>query len=102
LRGRGTGLGEVLAAAGRRVSLDQALRNVARNPLEQMVRDHPQLRAIAFNGAAAAANGRRLLADVEGLALTDLPSSSPANTRPFAGKLAAWARLAPYCTSPPA
>jgi double-stranded uracil-DNA glycosylase len=102
LRAHGVGLWDVVAAAERRGSTDGALRKVAGNPLQRLIADYPMLRAIAFNGATAAARGRRLLGEAPGLDLIDLPSSSPANTRPFAEKLRAWSVLADYCTSHPA
>jgi G:T/U-mismatch repair DNA glycosylase len=48
--------------------------------------------AIAFNGATSARIGRKALGP-SGLTLIDLPSSSPAHTRPFAEKAEAWAVL---------
>ena len=102
LRCRRIGLWDVVAAAERRGSLDQALRRVAANPLERLFDDGPLLEAIAFNGSAAAARGRRLLGEARGITLIDLPSSSAANTRPFADKAREWARLADYCSSNPA
>ena len=96
LKARRIGLWDVIASATRLGSLDQAIRGAAHNPLERMVDDYPRLEAIAFNGAAAAAAGRRIFGGVEGVALIDLPSSSAANTRPFADKAAAWARLAGF------
>lgn len=84
------GLWDVVARASRRGSLDQAIRHAGHNPLADYFADFADLEAIAFNGSAAAAIGRRLLREGTGLALIDLPSSSPANTRPFAEKAAAW------------
>ena len=48
---------------------------------------------MAFNGGKAARDGRRILARVTGLTLIDLPSSSPAHTRPLAEKAEAWSIL---------
>ena len=60
----------------------------------QLLHDYPDLRAIAFNGGTSARIGRKLIgADDHRLTLIDLPSSSPANTRPFAEKAAAWTEL---------
>ena len=54
----------------------------------------PRPRAIAFNGTTAAAVGRKLIGEPPPhVTLIDLPSSSAANTRPFADKARAWARL---------
>ena len=87
------GLWDVVAHAERRGSLDQAIRSAGHNPLADFFAGFPDLQAIAFNGAKAASAGRPLLAGLERMTLTDLPSSSPANTRPFAEKAQAWAIL---------
>ena len=92
---RRIGLWDVIASASRRGSLDQAIRSPDHNPVEQLLNDFPDLRALAFNGTAAAAAGRRLLRGAsESLTLLDLPSSSAANTRPFGHKAQAWSALA--------
>ena len=93
------GLWDVVASAHRVGSLDQAIRGAGHNPLADYLRDFPDLQAVAFNGSTAAAIGRRLLGTTEGIALIDLPSSSPANTRPFDEKARAWGRLAQFCGS---
>ena len=101
LAARAIALWDVIASASRRGSLDQAIRGAGANAVEQLLQDLPGLQAIAFNGATAAAIGRRLVAPVAGeLVLLDLPSSSAANTRPFAEKVQAWARLADWCAPP--
>ena len=92
---RRVGLWDVIASAQRRGSLDQAIRDVGHNPLADFFSSFAQLQAVAFNGATAAALGRRLLGGT-GLTLIDLPSSSPANTRPFAEKAEAWRLIARY------
>ena len=94
LLGRGVGLWDTVATARRAGSLDGALREVARNPLRSLAGRLPRLSAVAFNGATAAKLGRRELAGA-GLALIDLPSSSPAFTLPFADKAERWAVLRP-------
>jgi double-stranded uracil-DNA glycosylase len=88
------GLWDVIASASRRGSLDQAIREAEHNRIEHLLHDFPELRAIAFNGSTAAAAGRTLIGEPRsGLTLVDLPSSSAANTRPFAEKAAAWSIL---------
>lgn len=87
------GLWDVVAHAERRGSLDQAIRSAGHNPLADYFRRFPDLEAVAFNGVKAAATGRPLLGGLARLALIDLPSSSPANTRPFEQKARAWAEL---------
>jgi TDG/mug DNA glycosylase family protein len=88
------GLWDVIASASRRGSLDQAIRDAQHNRIEHLLRDFPNLRAIAFNGAAAAAAGRKLIGErPPTVTLIDLPSSSAANTRRFAEKAARWSVL---------
>ena len=90
----GIGLWDVISAAQRAGSGDQAIRNAAHNDIGGLKRDYPQLKAIAFNGGRAAKDGFHLLSGVEGVSLHALPSSSAAYARmPFDEKAAAWARL---------
>jgi hypoxanthine-DNA glycosylase len=94
LADRHVGLWDVIASASRQGSLDQAIRLAEHNQIQHLLRDFRDLRAIAFNGAAAANIGRKLIgkppADVT---LIDLPSSSAANTQGFVEKMAVWAQL---------
>ncbi len=92
---RRLGLWDVIANARRPGSLDQSIRAAGHNPLADYFAGFAALEAVAFNGATAAAIGRRLFAGT-GLALLDLPSSSPANTRPFVQKADAWRVLARF------
>jgi hypoxanthine-DNA glycosylase len=89
-------LWDVVAHAQRPGSLDQAIREAAHNPLGDYLAGFPSLEAVAFNGGTAAAAGRRLICELP-VIFIDLPSSSPANTRPFAEKASAWIKLARYC-----
>lgn len=90
-------LWDVIASAERRGSLDQAIRLAEHNALEGLLGDFPQVEAIAFNGATAAKAGRKMIGEVRpGLRLLDLPSSSAANTMPFADKARVWSSLAPF------
>ena len=95
------GLWDVIGSAVRRGSLDQAIRDANHNRVEHLVRDFPELRAVAFNGGTSAAIGRKLVGTRHNLTLIDLPSSSPANTRPFVEKAAAWEQLRPFCALAP-
>ena len=94
LESRRIGLWDVVASATRRGSLDQQIREAQHNRIKQLLHDFRELRAIAFNGSAAAAIGRRLIGEPPaGLILLDLPSSSAANTRPLAEKADKWRQL---------
>ncbi|MCG9057669.1 DNA-deoxyinosine glycosylase [Laribacter hongkongensis] len=94
LLARGIGLWDVVAQAHRRGSLDAAIRDAVGNDLPGLVAGLPALRAVAFNGQTAW-KARRPLEGMP-LQLLALPSSSPAYTRPFADKLAAWRLLADW------
>ena len=61
LAARRIGLWDVIASASRPGSLDQAIRFAQHNQIEHLLRDFADLRAIAFNGATAAAAGRKLI-----------------------------------------
>lgn len=88
------GLWDVIAGAERPGSLDADIRDIEASDLRRLVADLPNLRAVAFNGGTAAKIGRRTLAGMEGFALIDLPSSSPAHAaRSFPQKAEAWAVL---------
>ena len=97
---RRVGLWDVVAFAEREGSLDQSIRNAGHNPIDRLLDDFPRVRAIGFNGQAAAKLGRRLIGDPLGVALIDLPSSSAAYTKPLADKAVAWARLAQFVAAP--
>ncbi|MGN6498293.1 MAG: DNA-deoxyinosine glycosylase [Tsuneonella sp.] len=96
LREAGIALWDTVASARRKGSLDAAIRDAERAPLAELVAGLPRLRAVAFNGRTSAAIGRPQLAGA-GLALIDLPSSSPAYaSMPLERKEALWARLADF------
>ncbi|MFT4253922.1 MAG: DNA-deoxyinosine glycosylase [Caulobacter sp.] len=89
----GVGLWDVHAEAVRPGSLDTAIKDAADNDLPGLIAALPRLRAVAFNGGAAAKAGTKLLAG-SGLALVPLPSSSPAHAAMgFEDKRAAWLAL---------
>lgn len=87
---RRIGLWDVIASATRSGSLDQAIREAQHNRIVHLLHDFPDLHAIAFNGSTAASVGRKLIGEPPRVTLIDLPSSSAANTQPFAEKAAAW------------
>jgi hypoxanthine-DNA glycosylase len=90
------GLWDTVAAATRDGSLDAAIRLHEASDLAALVGALPDLGAIGFNGGTSAKIGRRQLGPRPGLALIDLPSSSPAYTVPFESKFAAWRALAAW------
>ncbi|MNS42634.1 Uracil DNA glycosylase superfamily protein [compost metagenome] len=96
LKARGVGLWDVIASAERSGSLDAAIRSPEAADLHGLASGLPHLRAVAFNGGLAAKLGRRILADLDDVALIDLPSSSPAHARPLEEKRQAWSALSPF------
>lgn len=100
LRDRGIGLWDVIVACERHGSLDGAIRNAQHGEIERVRRVANRLELVCFNGKTAA---RALPAwRASGYTTLMLPSSSPAYTRPFAEKLAAWqAILGALSAAPP-
>lgn len=96
LKAGGVGLWDVVARAERSGSLDAAIRNPDFADLNRLVEGLPALRAVAFNGGTAARAGRRRLTARLDVVRIDLPSSSPAYTRPLTEKAAAWAVLGEF------
>ncbi|HEX6859799.1 MAG TPA: DNA-deoxyinosine glycosylase [Caulobacteraceae bacterium] len=88
------GLWDVVAEASRIGSLDAAITDPHENDLIALVQTLPDLKAVAFNGAASAKAGARQLAPMaERLALIRLPSSSPAYAGRMELKREAWLAL---------
>lgn len=92
-------LWDVLASAERPGSLDASIvaTTAVVNDFVAFFAGHPQVRAVFFNGQTARAFwDRRVMRSQEvpaGLALTTLPSTSPANAAlRFEDKVAAWRR----------
>jgi len=96
LRAAKVGLWDTVASAHRVGSLDAAIREAEHNPLADLARSLPELRAVGFNGQASARIGMPQLAGTD-LALIPLPSSSPANASiPLADKEKLWSRLGDF------
>jgi TDG/mug DNA glycosylase family protein len=94
LRTNGIGLWDVIVACERRGSLDGAIRNPQRGDIARVRRAAPLVTLVCFNGKTA---GRaEPVWRAAGYATLALPSSSPAYTRPFAEKLAAWRAIGDF------
>lgn len=92
----GIGLWDVVADAVRPGSLDAAIRDHRPNDLRALIGGLPGLRAIGFNGGTAARIGRKLIGESGGIALLDLPSSSPAYTLSWGEKRRVWVKLSEF------
>jgi hypoxanthine-DNA glycosylase len=95
LKAKKIALWDVVATARRRGSSDAAIQDATANDLAALVRSLPDLRAVAFNGSAAAKIGTPLLAG-ETVELVTLPSSSPLHTVGAPNKQPAWDALAAH------
>jgi hypoxanthine-DNA glycosylase len=94
LRTHGVGLWDAIVACRRRGSLDGAIRDAEPADVGRVRRAAPGLALVCFNGKTAA---RSLAAWGDaGYATLALPSTSPAYTRPFAEKLAAWQAIGAF------
>ena len=88
IKSRRVALWDTIVACERKGSLDSAIRDAQHGEVERIRRRAPDIRLVAFNGGTAARAEWRWRE--AGYATLVLPSSSPAYTRPFAEKLAAW------------
>ncbi|MGL6070873.1 DNA-deoxyinosine glycosylase [Craterilacuibacter sp.] len=90
----GIGLWDVVGQARRKGSLDTALRGAQPNDLAALATSLPALQVLACNGALAYKTVMRDF--LPGVLVMALPSTSPAYTLAFAGKLLAWQALLPF------
>ncbi len=91
-RARGIGLWDVIVACDRHGSLDASIRNAEHGEIARVAGAAPSLAAVCFNGQTAAR--REAAYRAAGYTTLVMPSTSPAYTRPFSEKLAAWRALA--------
>jgi hypoxanthine-DNA glycosylase len=94
LRVNRIGLWDVIVACRRQGSLDGAIRNPQHGDVARVRRVTKALALVCFNGKTAAR--AESVWHAAGYATLALPSSSPAYTRPFAEKLAAWRAIGEY------
>jgi hypoxanthine-DNA glycosylase len=92
LRARGVAVWDVLRLCRRLGSLDSAIEpdSMAANDFKAFYDAHPAIERVFFNGAAAEKNFGRLVGVDRPLRYRRLPSTSPAQTMPYADKLSAW------------
>ena len=94
LLAHGVGLWDVIVACRRPGSLDAAIRDPVHGEVRRIRRAAPALVAVAFNGTTAWRRSDEWAQ--AGYATLSLPSTSPAYTRPFDEKLAAWRSIAEH------
>ena len=98
LRAHRVGVWDTIVACAREGSLDTAIRDAVRGETARVRRSAPMVELVCFNGKTAARAAPAWRA--AGYDTCLLPSSSPAYTRPFAEKLAAWREVARVLQTP--
>ena len=95
LRARGVALWDVVAECERPGSLDSDIHLEKPNDLAGLLRDHPRIHTLVFNGQPAARLFQRHFpALLPGMRWAVMPSTSPAHaTRTAATKQKAWSKL---------
>ena len=88
------GVWDTIVACERAGSLDGAIRAATRGETRRVRRAAPHVELVCFNGQTAARAAPAWQA--AGYPTLALPSTSPAYTRPFAEKLAAWRVIADH------
>ena len=88
------GVWDTIVACERAGSLDGAIRAATRGETHRVRRAAPHVELVCFNGQTAARAAPAWRA--AGYPTLALPSTSPAYTRPFAEKLAAWCVIADH------
>lgn len=84
------GLWDVLANCERKGSLDIHIKNQTENDIEGLLKKHPKIKTILFNGKESYKYFDRKFKHLEGITYHVMPSTSPANTIGFDKKLEAW------------
>ena len=92
MRERGIGLWDIIVACRRPGSSDAAIRDAERGDVRRIRRVTDALAVVCFNGNTAAS--AEPVWREAGYATLQLPSTSPAYTRPLEEKLAQWRALA--------
>lgn len=94
-------LWDVIGQCYREGSLDSSIRREQPNDLGAFIKDHPQLKLIAFNGTKAYATYQKYFGKhpLTGVSLLSLPSTSPTPGRynkTFEEKLKCWKEIKEY------
>ena len=83
-------LWDVLAYCERKGSLDIHIKNQIENDIPGLLKHHPKIKKILFNGKESYRYFNRKFGQIDGIEYHVMPSTSPANTVAFAEKLKIW------------
>lgn len=89
LKSKHIALWDVIDTCERKGSLDTAIRNEEANDIAQLLKNHPNIKAIFCNGQKSFNNMKKILNNST-IPVYSLPSTSPAHTISFDVKLKAW------------
>lgn len=86
-------LWDVLENCEREGSLDTNIKNHKENDILGLLKKHPKIRTIVFNGRESEKYFLRKFGVIEGIQFHQMPSTSPANTMKFEKKLQSWSAI---------
>ncbi|MDR6368811.1 hypoxanthine-DNA glycosylase [Chryseobacterium bernardetii] len=86
-------LWDVIDSCERKGSLDSEIRNEEANQIEELLEEHPNIKAIFCNGGKSYKNLLKLLGKNYKLPIFLLPSTSPLHTVSFEKKLEEWKKV---------
>ncbi|MDR3250569.1 MAG: DNA-deoxyinosine glycosylase [Tannerella sp.] len=91
-----TGLWDLAKTAKRKGSLDTNISDATVNDIDGLLKDHPKIKAVGFNGGKAQTLFKANFRQREGINYIGLPSTSPANAGiSFEQICEAWGKLLP-------
>jgi hypoxanthine-DNA glycosylase len=86
-------LWDVLESCERHGSLDSNIKNGIPNRIPELLQDHPNIKALIFNGKESHKIFKKTFGDAISLPQLVMPSTSPAYTMKFESKLEAWSEI---------
>ena len=86
-------LWDVLANCEREGSLDSNIKNHIENDILGLLKSHPKIKTIVFNGQQSQKFFLKKFGVIDGIRFCVMPSTSPAYTLKFENKLEAWSQI---------
>ncbi|SEN10171.1 hypoxanthine-DNA glycosylase [Chryseobacterium taichungense] len=83
-------LWDVIDSCERKGSLDSEIKNEEANQIEELLENHPNIRAIFCNGGKSFKNLQKILGKNFRIPIYQMPSTSPLHTVSFEKKLDEW------------
>lgn len=86
-------LWDVIDSCERKGSLDSEIKNEEANQIEELLENHPNIRAIFCNGGKSFKNLQKILGKNFRIPIYQMPSTSPLHTVSFEKKFWEWKRI---------